>query len=186
MAKKKAEPPIELISKSSTVEDAYREMAVVTDAINDAIANIYKAHRTHLEARVTAYHTAHKELTDYISNNSSVFASPRSVLIGKVKSGIRKQPGRTELPKDLDVLFAKLKEIVSEEIYDKCVVTVTTTKPVIAEINTLSGSTLRRLGIKIVEDTDEPFVSIVQGGAEAMADAILRALSAADTKGQEG
>ena len=185
MAKKKApakkeEAPFALIEQAKAVEAKYLAMAAETNDINEAIAKVYNAHGRRLEQLAKEYHFERAVLEGLIFTHTGAFEKPRTMTVGLVKFGIHKQKGKTVLPKDRDKMYASLMEIVGEDQFAEFVKV--EYEPIIAEILKLSGENLKALGVKIIEDTDEPVVSIVQGGAEQMAEAILRALSATEKK----
>lgn len=118
----------------------------------------------------------HEELRQLIAANPELFVRPRTHVVDGLKFGLQKQPGKLSWEDD-----AKLCERV-HALADKGVLTdeqvglliATSEKPVAKTLEKLDAGVLKRLGVTVGSDTDEPLIKSVDSEVEKAVNAVIK------------
>lgn len=118
----------------------------------------------------------HEELRDLIAANPELFVRPRTHVVDGLKFGLQKQPGKLSWEDD-----AKLcerihglhgKDVLTDEQVQLLIAT--TEKPVAKTLEKLDGGILKRLGVTVGSDTDEPLIKSVDSEVEKAVNAVIK------------
>ena len=110
------------------------------------------------------------EITDALASAPALFEKPRTRSFDGIKVGFRKQKGkvvlddepatilriRERLPVEQAELLIRIKESVVKEA-----------------VNDLTAADLKRLGIRLTQDTDEPVINAARTDLDKLVDALL-------------
>ena len=118
----------------------------------------------------------HTELQQLIADNPTLFVKPRTHVVAGIKFGMQKQPGKLEWGSDA-ALCERIhglvdKGVITEEQRELLIAT--TEKPVAKAMEKLDANTLKRLGVTVGRDTDEPLIKSVDGGIEKAVNAVIK------------
>lgn len=136
--------------------------AKVTECKRRAMPGIKSAANKTAEAR--------DALQREISAHPELFQKPKTLVINGVKVGYTKQPGKLSWNDDEKVCQKIEKELPDQ--YD--VLVKTTRKPVRKALSNLAGSMLKRLGIRVEDDTDEVVVKATDSEIDKLIDRMMK------------
>lgn len=117
-------------------------------------------------ARFTA---AHGELKEAIAQSQSEFKSPKTRVLHGIKVGFKKQPGKLELG-DEGMVLKLIRKLFPDQT-DTLIKT--TEKPVAAALGNLPASDLKRLGVRVTDDTDAVVLKPVDGELDKLIAALI-------------
>jgi hypothetical protein len=118
----------------------------------------------------------HDELTTLIVANPAMFAKPRTHIVDGLKFGLQKRPGMLMWEDDA-VLCERIHKLckagdLTAEQADMLIAR--REKPVAKALEKLDGKLLKRLGVTVTADTDEPLIKSVDGEVEKAINAIIK------------
>ena len=118
----------------------------------------------------------HIELQDLIKANPALFDKPRTHVVDGLKFGMQKKVGKLEWDCDAKVCSRiNALTIAGDLTPEQCGMLITRTeKPVAKALEKLDGKLLKRLGITVTADTDEPLIKSVDGEVEKAVNAIIK------------
>ena len=118
----------------------------------------------------------HLELQELINANPALFVKPRTHVVDGLKYGLQKKPGRLEWADDHQVVQRIYKlcadDTISPEQADLLIAR--TEKPVAKALEKLDAKLLKRLGVTVAADCDEPLIKSVDGEVEKAINAVIK------------
>ena len=118
----------------------------------------------------------HIELQELINANPALFVKPRTHVVDGLKYGLQKKPGRLDWADD-----AKLCDRITHLVNTGDIspdqadmLTVTSVKPVARALEKLDAKLLKRLGVTVAADCDEPLIKSVDGEVEKAINAVIK------------
>ena len=149
------------------------------------------AHMHSLEAQMQALKTSalpeirrvarqiarqHLELLELNKANAALFEKPRTYVVDGLKFGMQKKVGKLQWECDTK-LCARITQLVktgdiSDEQADMLITRVE--KPVAKALEKLDGKLLKRLGVTLTADSDEPLIKAVDSEVEKAVNAVIK------------
>lgn len=118
----------------------------------------------------------HTELQELIAANPALFAKPRTYVVDGLKFGMQKKVGKLQWEDDAKLVGRieglTVQELITPEQQDMLITTVK--KPVAKALEQLDGKLLKRLGVTLTADSDEPLIKSVDGEVEKAVNAIIK------------
>ena len=118
----------------------------------------------------------HLELQDLIKANPAMFDKPRTHIVDGLKFGMQKKPGRLEWDCDAKLCDRigklALDGVLQPEQADLLVAV--TVKPVAKALEKLDAKLLKRLGVTVAADSDEPLIKSVDSDVEKAVNAVIK------------
>lgn len=162
----------EIETLTQSYADTYRDLESVVQSLEDEVRAIKRSKMVKIR-QLAAESAAHKEaVLSAVVASPGLFKKPRTRIIAGVKVGLQKRRGKVVIDDEeatirrmralLPIEQVELLVRVREDVYKQAVYD-------------LSAGDLRRLGIKIADDTDEPLVKIAGEDIEALVDSMLTA-----------
>lgn len=112
---------------------------------------------------------AHDQLKATLLENKSEFEKPKSRVIENIKVGFRKSAGK--------ITFANPEQTVAliKKLFPELAPTLIQTKevPVKDALGNLPAKDLKRVGVTVSEDTDEPFIKATDSDIDKLIDALI-------------
>ena len=146
-----------------------RALQVEVDAAKAAALPDIRA----IARRISKQHT---ELQQAIRANPALFVKPRTYVIDGLKFGMQKKVGTLQWEDD-QKLCERIHHLVAEKALtseQERMLIATTEKPVAKTIEALEGKLLKRLGITLGQDVDEPLIKSVDGEIEKAVNAVIK------------
>jgi len=111
---------------------------------------------------------AHDELHAALKDNPGLFDKPKTRILHGIRLGWMKQRGKLSIA-DEAACVAALRKLFGEEAdaYIK-----TTEKPIVAALQNLPGSDLKKIGASITEDVDAVMIKPVDDAIDKLIDAL--------------
>ena len=129
-----------------------------------------RAHMSALTSLVAAVSVRHEALLDAVSRSPALFKRPRTRSFDGVKVGFRKKPGKVVIA-DEERTVQRIRERLPTE---QAELLLRVRESVVREaVSDLSAADLKRLGIAISDDTDQPVVSVARTDLDRLVDALL-------------
>jgi DNA-binding transcriptional regulator YhcF (GntR family) len=144
----------EIRQAAEAYSDAVREVRVIQEAIEDEQRKIAKAFGDKLIAASKAAGEAKQMVLTVLEGAEGLFIKPRTVVIGNVTVGFRKQKGCIEVPSE-EYTVAKIRESLPDKAGMLLNVRVNIIKKA---LDTLTAEELKRIGVTVTADTDAPVV----------------------------
>lgn len=112
---------------------------------------------------------AHDELKSTLLESQSEFTKPKTRVFENIKVGFMKQPGKISFadPARTIALIEKLMPQQAELLID------TKKKPIKPALGKLPATDLKKLGVSVGDDTDEPFIKATDGDIDKLIDALI-------------
>lgn len=140
----------------------------ITTVKNGSLPEIRRVAR-----QITRQHT---ELQELIAANPALFAKPRTYVVDGLKYGMQKKIGKLNWDDDARLVGRieglTVQELITPEQQDMLITTVK--KPVAKALEKLDGKLLKRLGVTLTADSDEPLIKSVDGEVEKAVNAIIK------------
>ncbi len=118
----------------------------------------------------------HTELQELIAANPALFAKPRTYVVDGLKFGMQKKVGKLKWEDDAKLVGRieglTVQELITPEQQGMLITTVK--KPVAKALEQLDGKLLKRLGVTLTADSDEPLIKSVDGEVEKAVNAIIK------------
>ncbi len=162
----------EIVERARHMATANEGMEVLAREADAAIAKVRSRYTQRLRRRLGGYLLARKQLIALVEKHPELFTRPKTRVIEGVKVGLRKQKGKTVLPKDTDALVDKIMNLYSDEEIARLLEHKYT--PVKKALGELSARELKALGIEVVDATDAPIADIVQGDVESLVNELIK------------
>jgi len=118
----------------------------------------------------------HTELQGLIRDNPTLFARPRTQVVDGLKFGMQKQPGKLSWDNDAKLCerihkLEKAGDLAPEAV--ELIINVTE-KPVAKALEKLDAKILKRLGVEVSADADEPLIKSVDSEVEKAVNAVIK------------
>ena len=160
----------EALSKTrDTLSSLFKEL-------QDGLADVQAGHMQSIKRVVRQITKQHTELQDMIRANPALFVKPRTHIVDGLKFGMQKKVGTLSWEDD-DKLVERILKLATEEVItgDQAdLLLKVTTKPVAKALEGLDGKILKRLGITLGADTDEPLIKSVDSEIEKAVNAVIK------------
>lgn len=146
----------------TTLRNATAELKLQIDAIRaDAIEGLRVAVRQFRER-------AHN-LAELVKSHPEVFVRPKSRCVHGWKFGYRKKPGRIDVKDE-----AKTMDLIRKHLPELADLLIAKRESVAKDaLNQLSVQQLKRIGVSVIDDSDQPFLTPVGDDVAALVDTLL-------------
>lgn len=118
----------------------------------------------------------HDELRALIVAHPELFARPRTQVVDGLKFGLQKQPGKLSWEDD-GKLCQRIHALAEKGVLNDeqvGLLITTTEKPVAKTLEKLDAAILKRLGVTVGSDTDEPLIKSVDSEVEKAVNAVIK------------
>jgi DnaJ-domain-containing protein 1 len=112
-------------------------------------------------------------LTELITDNRALFERPKTRVLHGVKVGYQKQPGAIEIANE-EATIERIKKMFAEDRFTVRLRIKTTEKPIKDAMGMLSGDQLKKLGVKVTDDTDKVIIKPSDSEVDKIVDALLK------------
>lgn len=167
-----------------TIDTLTAAYATARSALADEVARLQEeleaAKRKRLaaiRARVKAVADRHAELSAALEDASELFKKPRTRTLHGVKVGYQKQPGKVVID-DEEAVIKRIRAQLPEAQADLLIRTrESVDKNAVAD---LSVADLKRLGIRVTDDSDAIVIKPTDGEVDKLVDALLAGIENAE------
>lgn len=162
------------------IERATSNFAEARTALADLITSLQNeieaAKRINLPAirKAVARAAERKQvLTELLNDNRDLFEKPKTRVLHGVKVGFQKQPGSIDIADEAATL-ARIKKMFGDQEDMLAQLIKTTEKPIKDALGELSGDQLKKLGVKVTDDTDKVVIKPADSEVDKIVDALLK------------
>jgi len=150
--------------------------STLTEQVAALTAEIDAAKRARMRAiRAAVARAAEKrdELEQLVTDGRELFAKPKTRTLHGIQVGYKKQPGGLEIPDEAATL-ARIKKMFADDDAALQLLVRTKETPVKDALADLSGDQLKKLGVKVINDSDKVVIKAVDGEVDKVVDALLK------------
>lgn len=112
---------------------------------------------------------AHDTLRATLQGNQPLFVKPKTRVFENIKVGFQKERGKIKVADELKTI-ALIKKLFPEQ---KELLIDTKEKASKTALGSLPANDLKRLGVTVTEDTDQPFIKATDSAIEKLIDALI-------------
>lgn len=165
----------EIRDAAQRLADAHRESVsrakLLETELNKAITPIYELHRAGLDAAAEEEAAAHAELKALAEGGPQLFKKPRSIAVDGVKCGYRKAEDTLDWDSD-DLVITRIRAF--PELAELAAVLIRTEESLnVSALQELDAKARRKIGVRLIEGIDQPFISFTDNDVEKMVKGIL-------------
>jgi hypothetical protein len=165
-----------LQKRASVLSQARDKLAELLGTMQAEIDTIKRGSLPAIRCAARQIAQQHNDLAALIAANPDLFAKPRTCVVDGLKFGLQKQKGGMAWGDD-EQLCMRIRKLadqgeISAEQADMCIRVKQT--PVAAALDKLDARLIKRLGITVQADSDEPLIKSVDGEIEKAVNAVIR------------
>lgn len=167
---------LELQKRAEVVSAARDAVAANLRALEQAVEALKSERMPDIRKAARKMAREHLALKELIEAHPEMFKKPRTYVVAGIKYGLQKQPGRLTWPCDA-TLIKRIRTLADEGALSADQVELlinTTERPVAKALEKLDARILKRLGVTVGADTDEPLIKSVDGDVEKAINAIVK------------
>lgn len=155
--------------QAAQLANARAELSQRAEALNKDIRALKRRRITGLKNAAERAIQCQNKLLEMIRDNKELFEKPKTQVFHGIRIGFMKQRGKLEFDDEAEVV-ARIKKLLPDE---KATLITVKEKPVKSALANLAASTLKRLGIRVHEDSDEAIVKSTDTEVDRLVDALL-------------
>lgn len=162
----------EIETLAQAYAQSYRELEGAVQALEDGVRTIKRKLVPTIGRLAEESAIRKKALLAAVNESKTLFAKPKTKLLAGVKVGLAKQRGKVVIDNEVATI-KRIRELLPKDQVDLVLRVVESVhKPAVYD---LVASDLKRLGIKIADDTDVAVAKIAGEDIERLVDALLKA-----------
>jgi hypothetical protein len=151
-------------------------LSALLQALQAGIAVVQAGHMPDIKRVARQITKQHTELQELIRANPALFVKPRTHIVDGLKFGMQKKVGTLSWEDDTKLCDRIHGLVATEALTDEqadMLINVTE-KPVAKALEKLDGKILKRLGVTLGADTDEPIIKSVDSDVEKAVNAVIK------------
>jgi len=152
------------------LSNANSNLMATAEELTEQLDEVREAYRRTMRAEAKRVAELKKLLLQEIDAHQDLFAKPKSRVFDAVKLGLRKQKGSLSWTVDDDILLSRIRNQHPENASILISVKESPSKDGLAR---LKGDDLKKLGVTITEDSDNPFVKFDDGDGYKLAESLV-------------
>lgn len=159
--------------------ESYRQLEAAVQTLEDGVRAIKRKALPGIRRLAEESASRKSAVLAAITDSKALFEKPRSRLLAGVKVGLQKRRGKVVID-DEEATIRRIRELLPKDQAELVIhVSESVHKPAVYD---LVAGDLKRLGIKIDDDTDEAIAKIAGADIENMVDTLLDKDDAAETE----
>lgn len=159
----------EIEAKAKQFHDARTVLAERVQNLRDEQEAIKRRLLTGIKNALAKFREAHAHLLELVEAHPELFAKPKTRTLHNVRVGWVKQRGKLEI-EDAERVVELIEKLLPEQKDGLIRTSKAPDKKALAE---LPAKDLKRLGVRVSEDTEAPFVKPADDGIDKLLDALL-------------
>lgn len=166
--------PMEKIERAtSNFAEARTALAELIAAVQSEIEAAKRINLPAIRKAVARAAERKQALTELLNDSRALFEKPKTRVLHGVKVGFQKQPGAIEIA-DEEATLARIKKMFGDQEDVLAQLIKTTEKPIKDALGELSGDQLKKLGVKVTDDTDKVVIKPADSEVDKIVDALLK------------
>ncbi|WP_290890602.1 hypothetical protein [Arenimonas sp.] len=156
--------------QTRTFAEHQRDLRFLVEALQAEVEDAKRRAMKKIRNAVERATNSRAELKALIEQRPDLFVRPRSVVIDGIKVGFQKAKGGLVIDDEqrtCALIHKHLPDVVDQLI-------VSTEKPVKAALNLLTAADLKRIGVKVTDDTDEVLIKDTASDVDKLVAALLK------------
>jgi hypothetical protein len=159
---------IELLTKDYS--DSYSKLSDKVQELNDEIEASKRRHMRYIKTFAEEALERKSKLSNAIEESKDLFTQPKSIVIHGMKVGLQKGKGKITIP-DEEKTILLIKKILPDQAD---ILIKTEEKLVKPALNNLTAGDLKKVGLNLVESTDEVMIKPTGSDIDKIVNALLK------------
>jgi hypothetical protein len=159
---------IELLTKDYS--DSYSKLSDKVQELNDEIEASKRRHMRYIKTFAEEALERKSKLSNAIEESKDLFTQPKSIVIHGMKVGLQKGKGKITIP-DEEKTILLIKKVLPEQAD---ILIKTEEKLVKPALNNLTAGDLKKVGLNLVESTDEVMIKPTGSDIDKIVNALLK------------
>lgn len=159
----------EIEQRAKTFAEARQDLATRLQDLRDEQESVKRRRLQGIRNALARFTAAHDELRTAVDGSREQFDKPKTRVLHGIRVGLIKQRGKLELG-DPEKLVAAIRKLFPDQA-DALIKT--TEKPVAGALQNLTAAELKRLGVRVTDDTDAVVIKPVDGDVDKLIDALI-------------
>jgi hypothetical protein len=156
--------------------DSYQQLASDVETLEAAIRVIKKKSLPMIKRAAEKAAAAKERLKDAIEENRKLFDKPRTRTFHGIKVGLQKGKGKIEIANP-----DKTVELIRKHLEDQAELLIKTEEvPIKDALQNLAASDLKRIGVTVIDATDQTVIKPMDSDIEKIVDVLLKGDDEAD------
>jgi hypothetical protein len=166
----------EVEALTATYADSYQALASDVETLEAAIRTLKKKMLPAIKRSAERAAEAKEKLKNTIEENRALFDRPRTRVFHGIKVGLQKGKGKIEIANP-----DKTVELIRRHLKDQADLLIKTEEvPIKDALQNLAASDLKRIGVTVIDATDQTVIKSMDSDVEKIVDVLLKSDDEAD------
>lgn len=159
---------IELLTKDYS--ESYDKLTDKVRELNNDLEAVKRKHMRYIKDFAQECLEKKSRLSNAIDESKALFAQPKSIVIHGFKIGLQKGKGRITIPDE-----EKTISLIKKNLADQVELLIKTEEKIIrASLNNLTAADLKKVGLNLIESTDEVLIKPTGSDVDKIVTALLK------------
>lgn len=158
---------IELLTKNYS--DSYSKLSDKVKELEDELEAVKRKHLRYVKQFADECIEKKSKLSAAVESSPELFKKPKSIVIHGMKVGFQKGKGRITIPDEEKTIL-----LIRKNLPDKAEVLIKTEEKLIrAALNNLTAADIKKVGLNLIESTNEVLIKSVTSDVDKIVSALL-------------
>lgn len=159
---------IEILTKDYS--DSYSKLADKVRELNDELDSAKRRHMRYIKTFAEEALERKSKLSNAIDGSKELFTQPKSIVLHGMKVGIQKGKGKITIPDEEKTIL-----LIKKVLPDQADILIKTEEKLIKPaLNNLVAGDLKKIGLNLVESTDEVLIKPTGSDIDKIVNALLK------------
>jgi hypothetical protein len=159
---------IEVLTKNYS--DSYSKLSDKVKELNDEIDSVKRKHMRYIKSFAEDALEKKSLLSNAIDESKDLFEKPKSIILHGMKVGLQKGKGKITIPDEEKTIL-----LIRKNLSDQADILIKTEEKLVKPaLNNLTAGELKRVGLNLVESTDEVLIKPTGSDIDKIVNALLK------------
>lgn len=159
---------IEVLTKNYS--DSYSKLSDKVKELNDEIDSVKRKHMRYIKSFAEDALEKKSLLSNAIEESKDLFEKPKSIILHGMKVGLQKGKGKITIPDEEKTIL-----LIRKNLSDQADILIKTEEKLVKPaLNNLTAGELKRVGLNLVESTDEVLIKPTGSDIDKIVNALLK------------
>lgn len=159
---------IEVLTKNYS--DSYSKLSDKVKELNDEIDSVKRKHMRYIKSFAEDALEKKSLLSNAIDESKDLFEKPKSIILHGMKVGLQKGKGKITIPDEEKTIL-----LIRKNLSDQADVLIKTEEKLVKPaLNNLTAGDLKKVGLNLIESTDEVLIKPTGSDIDKIVNALLK------------
>jgi len=159
---------IEVLTKNYS--DSYSKLSDKVKELNDEIDSVKRKHMRYIKSFAEDALEKKSLLSNAIDESKDLFEKPKSIILHGMKVGLQKGKGKITIPDEEKTIL-----LIRKNLSDQADILIKTEEKLVKPaLNNLTAGELKKVGLNLVESTDEVLIKPTGSDIDKIVNALLK------------